>query len=155
MAARNSKTFENSVARGTMRNRVGFPVLATAMGIAALAVMAQETAPPAPRVIEMTAGNYEFTPSSVHVKVGEAIQIQVTANDKEHGIRVTTRAKGEPKGSAPGLEITSASDCVKFKKNEIGTVSFIARIPGTYQFDCCKLCGFDHGKMKGEIVVDP
>jgi len=40
-----------------MKNRLGFLVLATAMGIAALAVMAQEAATPTPRVIEMTAGN--------------------------------------------------------------------------------------------------
>ena len=138
-----------------MKNRLGFLVLATAMGIAALAVMAQEAATPAPRVIEMTAGNYEFTPSSVHVKVGESVQIQVTADDKEHGVRIKTVAKGLAKGSELGIEITSGSDCVKFKKNETGTIAFTAKAPGTYEFECCKLCGFDHGKMKGEIVVDP
>ncbi|MGA2720443.1 MAG: cupredoxin domain-containing protein [Candidatus Acidiferrales bacterium] len=138
-----------------MRNRLGFLVLATAMGIAALAVMAQEAATPGPRVVEMTAGNYEFTPSSVHVKVGEAVEIKVTADDKEHGIRIKTVAKGRAKGSEPGIEITSGSDCVKFKKNETGTIVFTAKSPGTYEFECCKLCGFDHGKMKGEIVVDP
>ena len=137
-----------------MRNGPGFLVLA-AIGIAALAVMAQEGGTPAPRVIEMAAGNYEFTPSSVHVKVGEAVEIKVTADDKEHGIRIKTVAKGLAKGSEPGIEITSGSDCVKFKKNQTGTIVFTAKAPGTYEFECCKLCGFDHGKMKGEIVVDP
>ena len=117
--------------------------------------MAQETTVPPARVIEMTAANYEFTPSSVHVKAGEAVQIEVTADDKEHGIRIKTLAKGLAKGSAPGLEITSGTDCVKFKKHETGMIAFIGRVPGTYEFECCKLCGFDHGKMKGEIVVDP
>jgi heme/copper-type cytochrome/quinol oxidase subunit 2 len=143
---------------GTMKNRLSLLILAAVPGLAVLmgmAVMAQEAGTPAPRVIEMTAGNYEFTPSSVHVKVGEAVQIQVTADDKEHGVRIKTVAKGLAKGSEPGIEITSGSDCVKFKKNETGTIAFTAKAPGTYEFECCKLCGFDHGKMKGEIVVDP
>jgi len=88
-----------------MRNRLGFLVLATALGITALAVMAQEAATSAPRVIEMTAGNYEFTPSSVHVKVGEAVEIKVTADDKEHGIRIKTVAKGRAKGANRGLKL--------------------------------------------------
>jgi len=103
----------------------------------------------------MTAANYEFTPSSVHVKVGEAIEIRVTADDKEHGIRIKTLAQGSAKDDEPGLKITSGSDCVKFKKHDTGTIAFTARVPGKYEFVCCKLCGFDHGKMKGEIIVDP
>jgi heme/copper-type cytochrome/quinol oxidase subunit 2 len=132
---------------GTM---LGFLVLAAAVA----AVAAQEPASPAPRVIEMSAANYEFAPSSVHVKVGEEVEINVTATDKEHGIRIKTLAKGQAKGSPPGIEISNP-DCIKFKKHETGKISFIARLPGKYEFECCKLCGLDHGKMKGEVVVDP
>lgn len=123
--------------------------------IATLAVIGQEAGSQTPRVVEMTAANYEFSPAVVHAKVGEAIELKVTATDREHGIRIKTTAEGADKGAAPGLEITSKEDCVKFKKNEMGTIDFTARAPGTYEFVCCKLCGFGHGKMKGEIVVDP
>lgn len=123
--------------------------------VAAVYAVAQEQAPMTPQVVEMTATNYEFTPSSVHVKVGETVRISVTAKDKEHGIRIKPVPKGSPEGAAAGLDIASDENCVKFKKNETGTIEFTARAPGTYEFDCCKLCGFGHGKMKGEIVVDP
>ena len=126
------------------------------MGLATCFAVAQESSQPAsPRVIEMTAGNYEFVPSSVHVKVGETVRLSITAIDKAHGVRIKPVAVGAPEGSAPGLEITSQADCVKFKKKGTGTIDFTARSPGTYEFECCKLCGFGHGKMKGEMIVDP
>ena len=117
--------------------------------------VAQDQAPSSPQVLEMIATNYQFTPSSVHVKVGDTVRISVTAKDKEHGIRIKTVAEGSPEGAAAGLDVASDENCVKFKKNDTGTIEFTARAPGTYEFECCKLCGFGHGKMKGEIVVDP
>jgi heme/copper-type cytochrome/quinol oxidase subunit 2 len=138
-----------------MRRNSYFLGLMAGAALFALAMMAQEINTSAPRVIEMFAADYEFTPSSIHVKAGETVQIQVTANDKEHGIRIKTLSEGAAKGDAPGLEITSGQDCVKFKKHETGTITFVARMPGTYKFVCCKLCGIEHDKMKGEIVVDP
>lgn len=131
-------------------------IVITFVALAGLYAIAQEQETPAsPQVVEMSATNYKFTPSSVHVKLGDTVRISVTAEDKEHGIRIKPVAKGMPEGTPAGLEIASDENCVKFKKNETGTIEFTARMPGTYEFDCCKLCGFGHGKMKGEIVVDP
>lgn len=42
----------------------------------------------------MTAANDQFSPSAVHVKVGEAVEIRVTADDKELGIPITTLPPG-------------------------------------------------------------
>jgi len=136
-----------------MKAKLHFPWLLGATALMAFAVMAQEPAQSGPRVIEMSAGNYEFMPSTVHVKAGERIELKVT--DKEHGIRIKPIPQGASEGAPPGIEITSGEDCVKFKKQQSGTIEFTARTPGTYLFDCCKLCGFGHGKMKGEIIVDP
>jgi heme/copper-type cytochrome/quinol oxidase subunit 2 len=133
--------------------RLWFLVAILALGTAA--VIAQEPANPAPQVIEMQAANYEFTPSSVHVRVGDTVQLRITATDKEHGVRIKPLPEGSPAGTAAGVEITSKTDCVKFKKDETGAVEFIARTAGRYEFECCKLCGFGHGRMKGEIIVDP
>lgn len=116
---------------------------------------AQEQAQTSPRIIDMTATDYKFEPSSVHVKAGETVRISVTAKDKEHGIRIKPVPEGSPAGTPAGLEIAGNQNCVKFKKNETGTIEFTARTPGTYDFECCKLCGFGHGKMKGEVIVDP
>jgi heme/copper-type cytochrome/quinol oxidase subunit 2 len=125
------------------------------VALGTLTVVAQEATSPTPRVIEMTAANYAFAPFSVHVKVGENIRLMITATDKEHGIKIKSVAEGSAAGTAVGLEVTPQTNCVKFKKDETATLEFIARFPGTYEFECCKLCGFGHGKMKGEIVVDP
>lgn len=116
---------------------------------------AQENAASNPRTVEMTATNYEFTPSSVHAKVGETVRLSIVAEDKEHGVRIKPVAEGSAPGAAAGLEISASENCVKFKKHETGVIEFTARTPGTYEFECCKLCGFGHGKMKGEIIVDP
>jgi plastocyanin len=141
------------ILRASALGWVGAIVLVSA---GAIAIAAQETpAPGAPRVITMEAVDYEFKPASVHVKLGEDVQLVVTATDKEHGVRIKPVAEGSPKGTASGIEIKSSSDCVKFKKNETGTLEFVAHAPGTYELECCKLCGMGHGKMKGEIVVDP
>jgi plastocyanin len=115
----------------------------------------QENAASEPRTVEMTANNYVFSPSSVHVKVGETVRLSIIAEDKEHGVRIKPFAEGSAPGTAAGLEILASENCVKFKKHETGMIEFTARTPGTYEFECCKLCGFGHGKMKGEIVVDP
>jgi heme/copper-type cytochrome/quinol oxidase subunit 2 len=130
--------------------------LVALVALATCYALAQEgTELAARRVIEMTAANYEFAPSSVHVKVGETVRLSITATDKAHGVRIKPIALGSPEGSAPGLQITPGTDCVKFKKKGTGTIDFAAQSPGTYEFECCKLCGFGHGKMKGEIIVDP
>ena len=110
----------------------------------ALAAAAQETGRSAPRVIEMTATNYQFSPAVVHVKSNETVDLDVKAIDKAHGIKIDTLAVGAAKGSAAGLEITSPKNCVKFKKGRTGTIEFIALAPGTYKFVCCKLCGLGH-----------
>jgi cytochrome c oxidase subunit II len=134
---------------------VAFLILIASIALAGAYAIAQEQEQPSLRVVEMTANNYEFTPASVHVKVGESVRISVTAMDKEHGIRIKPVAQGSPAGTAAGLGIAPDENCVKFKKNETGTIEFTAQAPGTYEFECCKLCGFGHGKMKGQIVVDP
>jgi cytochrome c oxidase subunit 2 len=87
--------------------------------------------------VEMTAKKYEYSPSSVEVPVGTVIRFKITALDKEHG-----------------FEIEGVKDsCVHIKKGESATVEYKAEKAGTFEFKCCKFCGFGHGKMKGTIVV--
>ena len=118
---------------------------ALAVGIAAaLAASAQDPTPAPPpsssgdaRKVEVTAKKYEFTPSKIDMKVGEAVDLVITAEDATHGF--TCKDLGVDK--------------VVIEKGKSETVRITPTKAGTYEFKCAKWCGFGHGKMKGEIVV--
>jgi cytochrome c oxidase subunit 2 len=115
---------------------------AVAAGLAALALSAQDPAPaPAQsgeaRKITVTAKKYEFTPSKIEMKVGEPIELVITAEDATHGF------------TCPDLGVEK----VVIEKGKSETVKITPSKAGTYEFKCAKWCGFGHGKMKGEIVV--
>jgi cytochrome c oxidase subunit 2 len=127
--------------------------------VAAPAAFAQEMpekAPPhPPRVIQMTAKNFEFDPPEIRVKVGEKIQLKVTSVDRTHGLHIDPFTEGGSPNTPPGLSFTYGDDCLKLKKDATGLVEFIAEAPGTYVFSCCKKCGSGHGRMKGKLIVEP
>jgi cytochrome c oxidase subunit II len=122
----------------------------------ALAQEAQEKAPAPPsRVIQMTAKNFEFDPSVIHVKVGEKIQLKITSADRTHGIHINPFPDGRKPNTPPGLSFTYGDDCLKLKEGLRETLEFTAQAAGTYTFSCCKKCGSGHGRMKGQIIVEP
>ena len=87
--------------------------------------------------VEVSAKKYEFTPSTIEVPVNTLLRLHIKAVDKEHG-----------------FELKSIKDsCVKFKPDTPAVVEFYADKAGEYDFNCCKYCGFGHGKMKGKLVV--
>jgi cytochrome c oxidase subunit II len=102
------------------------------------------------QVVEVTAKKYEFSPSPIHVKAGSKVQLKITAVDHDHGFKVEA---GKP-GEKPGLVFSSPQDCVQLKKGQTTTIEFVAQTPGTYPFKCCHVCGFGHGHMKSEIIVE-
>lgn len=108
-----------------------------------------------PQIIDMTAGNFEFVPAIVHVKLGKNIQLQVTSTDKTHGVRINPFPDGATKSTPPGLEFLYGEDCWKIKKGETAKIVFFAYTAGTYSFTCCKECGSGHKRMKGQIIAEP
>ncbi|HEV3254716.1 MAG TPA: cupredoxin domain-containing protein [Candidatus Acidoferrales bacterium] len=107
------------------------------------------------QVIEMTAKKYEFSPSPVHVKKGAKVQLKITALDKTHGFKVGAFPDGAVPTGTPGLIFTAPQDCWKLEKGTATVIEFVAGTPGTYTFKCCTFCGFGHGGMKGQLIVDP
>jgi cytochrome c oxidase subunit 2 len=138
---------------------IRIPMLIFAAAFLLPSVFAQEPQekPPerAPRIIQVTAKSFEFEPSVIHVKEGEKIQLKVTSADKTHGLHISPFPDGGKPNTPPGLTFTYGDDCLKLKKDLTGTVEFTAQDPGTYSFLCCKKCGTGHGRMKGQIIVDP
>ena len=106
------------------------------------------------QVIEMTAKKYEFSPAPVRVKAGTKVELKITATDRDHGFKISTDPDGAKSGDKPGLIFASPQECVSLKKGEAVTIEFLAQTPGTYTFKCCRTCGFGHGRMKGQLVVE-
>jgi cytochrome c oxidase subunit II len=107
-----------------------------------------------PRVITVTAKDFEFDPSEIHLKVGEKIRLQVVSSDRTHGIHISAFPDGAKANTPPGLAFTLGEDCFKLKKGEAVPIDIEATEPGTYSFLCCKSCGTGHKRMKGRIIVE-
>ena len=108
-----------------------------------------------PRIISVTAKDFDFEPAVIHMKVNERIELDVTSSDKTHGVRISAFPDGAKVNTAPGLSFANGEDCWKLKKGEMVEIGIAPTEPGTYTFTCCKLCGSGHKKMKGQIIVDP
>lgn len=109
------------------------------------------------QVIQMTAKKYEFSPAQVHVKLGMKVQLKITAIDRDHGFTIVHDPVGDDSFPHPGLVFTSTpgSDGWRLKKRKETMIEFVARAPGTYNFNCSLVCGLHHGRMKGQLIVDP
>jgi cytochrome c oxidase subunit II len=139
--------------------RAMIPVAAT-VGLSMAAfwvVLAQhadgQAAPP--RVIEISAKKYEFTPNQIHVRKGEHVELRVHSEDATHGVKLDIYPEGATDKSVPGLMFDRPNENGKVKKGVDQVVDFVAEEPGTYDFKCAKFCGFGHDKMKGKLIVDP
>jgi heme/copper-type cytochrome/quinol oxidase subunit 2 len=109
------------------------------------------------QVVEMTAKKYEFAPSVVHAKAGTKVLLKITATDRTHGFGISTVPESAPKGTEAGLILAPPpeKDCYRLEKGQQVSVEIEAKTPGTYEFKCCVHCGIGHGRMKGQLVVDP
>jgi cytochrome c oxidase subunit 2 len=115
----------------------------------------KRSAEPPPRIIPMTARNFEFDPAVIHLKIGDKVRLQVISTDRTHGLHISAFPDGAKADTAPGLAFIFGEDCWKLKKGESVPVDIEATEPGTYSFLCCKLCGNGHKRMKGQIIVEP
>jgi len=109
------------------------------------------------QVIAITAKKYEFSPSAVHVKAGRRIQLKITAIDRDHGFTISVVPESADAPIHPSLEFDppQGNNGWKLKKSEETKIEFVAKTAGTYEFRCSVACGIHHGRMKGQLVVDP
>jgi cytochrome c oxidase subunit 2 len=83
--------------------------------------------------ITITASNFQFDQTEIHVKKGDKIKLTFK------------NAAG-----AHGLEIPAYN--VKLTKPD--TVEFTADKAGTFDYDCAVLCGTGHDNMTGKLIVE-
>ena len=107
------------------------------------------------RIIPVSAKNFAFDPVTIHLKVNEKVELDVTASDQQVGLRISPFPDGAKPNTPPGLSFLFGEDCYKLKPNEMVPIQIEATEPGTYTFSCCKGCGADHKTMRGQIIVDP
>jgi cytochrome c oxidase subunit 2 len=141
-----------------MRRSVGltisFVVLAFTLqcAIFALGASLQEMSP---KIIEISAKKYEFSPDEIRVKKGERVELKVHSVDETHGIKIDVYPEEDKAKKTPGLSFENREMNGKVEKNVDQVLGFVATEPGTYDFKCAKLCGMGHGRMQGKLIVEP
>jgi cytochrome c oxidase subunit 2 len=90
-----------------------------------------------PRVIQITARRFAFTPTQITLKKGETIKLQLTSEDVTHGFFMP-----EPRIS----EVITAG--------EIKEVTVTPERLGMFTASCSRVCGIDHANMQMIIVVE-
>ena len=90
------------------------------------------------RTIKVSAERFAFTPSRIELTAGEEVEIKLRSDDTSHGFRIV------------GLDTSIA-----IPKRGKGEATMVVKIdkPGTYRFECNRVCGAGHNFMSGEIVV--
>lgn len=90
-----------------------------------------------PRVVEITAKRFEFTPKEITLKQGETVTIRLTTQDVTHGFYMKTL--GIDAVVEPG------------KPTEI---TLTPQTTGTFTTICDHFCGEGHGNMHMTIRVE-
>jgi cytochrome c oxidase subunit II len=112
---------------------------AAACGIA-LAVVAPKTglvhASDNPKVIEISAKKFEFTPSQITLKKGETVTLRLSSSDRVHGFM-----------SKPlKIDTDIPNDTTK-------DIAVTPDTAGDFTIICDHYCGTGHGNMKMKVTV--
>jgi|ERR1043166_5534796 cytochrome c oxidase subunit II len=91
----------------------------------------------APKVVEITAKRFEFSPKEITLKKGEPVVLRLKTEDVTHGFfQKKLKVDSDiPPGKATDVALTPDT-------------------PGTYVVICDHFCGAGHGNMKMKIVVE-
>ena len=114
--------------------RIVFAVLVV-LAVAALAP--HRTRAQGPRVINITAQRFEFTPNQVTLKKGETVKFVLTSKDVTHGFF---------------LKPLKIDEVIEPGKTTEVTVT--PQTPGTYLLICDHFCGVGHAGMNMKVIVE-
>ena len=112
-------------------------VLLVYTGIAATPAPVRQS--PEPRVIEVVARRFAFSPSRIEVTEGETVRLMVRSADSMHGFQIKKLKVSEeiPRGNEPVM------------------IEFTANAVGEFEIACSQFCGKGHEEMRGKLVVVP
>ena len=113
-------------------------VSAAVLGVTLLSLSpAQKVSAQEPKVIEITAKRFGFTPDTVKLKKGETVKLRLHSEDVTHGF--FSRQLKIDEEVEPG------------KTTE---VTLTPQTAGTFKTICDHFCGAGHGNMAMTIVVE-
>ena len=124
----------------TIKNKiVTATLLAAACGIVLAAVAAKTNLAGAavnPKVIEISAKKFQFTPNEITLKKGEPVILRLTSTDRVHGFmsRPFKIDTDIPPGKATDITVTPAT-------------------AGNFAIICDHYCGTGHSNMKMKVTV--
>ena len=105
-----------------------------AIALAALTLTAQQTKP---RVIDISAKRFQFTPDEITLKKGEPVTLRVTAEDRSHGF------------FQRDLDID-----LDLTPEHPSEITITPKTAGRFVLICDHFCGSGHGNMKMVINVE-
>jgi len=122
-----------------MRTSIRLLALVALTGVVAVdagsLLMAADTQDP--RVIEISAERFAFTPSEIRVKADTRLEIRLESDDTAHGFHIV--------GTDVDIELPK-------RGRGAATVTFQPK-PGRYTFECSRVCGAGHEFMRGVIIA--
>lgn len=92
-----------------------------------------------PRVIEIDAERFSFTPSEFRVKAETPVEFRLRSDDTDHGFRIL------------GTDINVS---IPKRGRGMATVTFVPPKAGRYIFECSKVCGAGHAFMRGTLIAE-
>jgi len=93
--------------------------------------------PDGPRVIDVSAKRFAFTPSEIHLKRGEPVTLRIHSADVTHGLYL------KPLGIDAEIEPGKTAE-----------VTFTPTVSGRFTAICDHFCGSGHGNMHMELLVE-
>jgi cytochrome c oxidase subunit 2 len=122
------------------KNKIATTITSAAACAIALAIVAPKTglvhASDNPKVIEITAKKFEFTPSAISLKKGDPVILRLKSSDRVHGFM-----------SKPlKIDTDIPNDTTK-------DVAVTPDTAGDFTVICDHYCGTGHGNMKMKVTV--
>jgi len=90
-----------------------------------------------PKVIEITAKRFEFSPNKITLKKGETVTLRLTTADVVHGFYLRPLKLDELISPDKPTDVTITPETA-----------------GTFTTICDHFCGVNHGNMKMTVVVE-
>jgi cytochrome c oxidase subunit II len=112
-------------------------ILASLVILAVGALVPHGTRAQSPRVINITAQRFEFSPNQVTLKKGETVKFALASKDVTHGFF---------------LKPLKIDEIIEPGKTTEVTVT--PQTAGTYLLICDHFCGVNHGAMNMKVVVE-